>query len=175
MTTRGATSGPSSLAGMIVAELKKCHITHVVWLAHSEAGPVYDIALADPELTLVPVCREGEAVAVAAGLWMGGKNPVVLHQSTGLYDAGDSIRGLALDLRLPLLLLIGYRGWRPEPPFTDSAATFLEPILDAWGIKHYLLDSPEGAGKVSMAYQEAQEMSRPVAVLIVREGERRDR
>jgi sulfopyruvate decarboxylase TPP-binding subunit len=164
------------MADMIIAELKRCHITHVVWLAHSEVGPVYDIVVSDPEFTLVPVCREGEAVPVAAGLWMGGKNPVVLHQSTGLYDAGDSIRGLALALRLPLLLLIGYRGWRPKPPFTDSAATFLEPILDTWGIKHYLLDSPEGVGKVSMAYQEAHETSRPVAVLIVGEGDdRRDR
>ncbi len=155
----------------IMAELTRCHITHLVYLAHSETRSLYDLAQRDPGLTVVPVSREGEAVGVATGLWLGGSNPAVLHQSTGLFESGDSLRGLALDLRIPMLLLIGYRGWRPEPPYTDSAATYLEPYLDAWGIKHYLLEDPEGAGVVSMAYQEARETSRPVALLVVGEGD----
>ncbi len=171
MNASGARSGPVEMADRVMEELARCHITHLVYLAHSETRPLYDLAERDPGLTVVPVCREGEAVGVAVGLWLGGSNPAVLHQSTGLFESGDSLRGLALDLRIPLLLLIGYRGWRPEPPFADSAATYLEPYLDAWGIKHYLLESPEGAGVVSMAYQEARETSRPVAVLVVGEGD----
>ena len=42
---------------------------------------------------------------------MGGKKPVVLIQNTGMMESGDSIRGLALDINLPLVMLIGYRGW----------------------------------------------------------------
>jgi sulfopyruvate decarboxylase TPP-binding subunit len=109
-------------------------------------------------------------MAIAAGLIMGGKRPVVLIQSTGFYESGDSIRGLALDLKLPLLLMIGYRGYpgRGRTP-TDSAARFLEPILDTWGIPHYTVESDAACHYISEAYQEAQANSHPAAVLMGKE------
>ena len=130
---------------------------------------MYDALMSQREITPVPVCREGEAIAVAMGLILGGKKPVVLHQITGFYESGDSVRGLALDLQLPLLILLGYRGWQRERPITDSAAIYGEPILKAWGIKHYLVETDEDLPKISRAYQEAQEGKRPVVVLIGRE------
>lgn len=159
----------SIMAHKILEELKKCGITHVVWLPHSENKAMYETVLREPGMTLVPVCREGEAIPIALGLWLGGKNPVIMHQNTGFYDAGDSVRGLALDYQLPLLMLIGARGWRKSPPLTDSAAIFQEPVLDAWGIKHYLVTDEKDVQKISQAYHETQATSRPVAVLIAEE------
>jgi len=153
-------------AHRVLDELKKCGITHIVWLADSEAGFMYEAMMSQHELTLVPICREGEAIAIAAGLMLGGKEPVVLHQSTGFFESGDSVRGLALDLQLPLLLLIGYRGWQRDAPMTDSAAIFLEPILDTWGIKHYLVETDRDVERISMGYKEAHETNKPVAILI---------
>ncbi len=158
-------------ADRILDELKKCSITHVVWLPDSETRTMYEALMSRHELTPVPVCREGEAIAIAAGLLLGGKNPVVLHQNTGLFESGDSVRGLALDLRLPLLLLLGYRGWQRGSPITDSAAIFLEPILNAWGIKHYLVESDRDMDRISLGYKEAHETNKPVAILIGREYE----
>ena len=85
-------------------------ITHAVWLPDSEARFLYDTMTADPDLAVVPVCREGETFAIAMGLIIGGKTPVVLIQNTGFFESGDSIRALALDWQLPLLVLVGYRG-----------------------------------------------------------------
>ena len=153
-------------ARKVLDELKKCGITHVVWLPDTEARFMYEAMMSQHEITLVQVCREGEAIAIATGLMLGGKEPVVLHQSTGFFESGDSVRGLALDLRLPLLLLIGYRGWHRDAPLTDSAAVFIEPILDAWGIKHYLIETDRDVGKISMGYREAHKTSKPVAILI---------
>ena len=68
----------------ILAELKKNKITHVVWLPDSETNFMYHQLTADPEVDLIPVCREGETMAVAAGLWLGGCKPVVLIQNTGV-------------------------------------------------------------------------------------------
>ena len=161
--------GQSLMTQKILDELKKCGITHIVWLPHSENKAMYEAVSREPSITLVPICREGEAVPIALGLWLGGGNPAIMHQSTGFYDAGDSVRGLALDYQLPLLMLIGARGWRKSPPPTDSAATFLEPVLDAWGIKHYLVAGEKEIPKISQAYQETQATSRPVAVLIAEE------
>ena len=153
-------------ARKVLDELKQCGITHIVWLPDSEAGFMYKAMMNQRDLTLVPVCREGEAIAIAAGLMLGGKKPVVLHQSTGFFESGDSVRGLALDLGLPLLLLIGYRGWHRNAPLIDSAAIFLEPILDAWGIKHYLVETDQDVGKISNGYREALEIGKPLAILI---------
>ncbi len=156
-------------AAAVLSELRECGVTHIVWLPDSETGYMYE-AMRSSELTLVPVCREGESMAIAAGLIMGGKRPVVLIQSTGLYESGDSVRGLCLDLRLPLLLMVGYRGYpgRGRAP-TDSAARFLEPILDTWGIPHYTVDSNAACHHISEAYQQAQVSSHPIAVLMGQE------
>ena len=79
--------GPS-----VVAALKDCGVTHVVWLPDSELG-TWEAALTGPAgLPLVRVCREGEAMAVAAGLTLGGKKPVVMIQCTGLFESGDALR-----------------------------------------------------------------------------------
>jgi sulfopyruvate decarboxylase TPP-binding subunit len=153
-------------AATVLGELARCGVTHVIWLPDSETGYMYE-AMRASQLTLVPVCREGEAMAIAAGLIMGGKRPVVLIQSTGLYESGDSVRGLCLDLKLPLLLMIGYRGYagRSRPP-SDSAARFLEPILDAWSIPYYIVDSDATCHHISAAYEQAQATGHPAAVLI---------
>lgn len=172
-TTSSSLALPASegLTQKILDELKGLRISHIVWLPHSENKDMFEAIRHEPQITLVPVCREGEALAIAAGLWLGGKNPVVMHQSTGFFEAGDSVRGLALDLQLPLLLLIGARGWRPASggPPEDSAAIYLEPILDAWGIKHHLVSHEGEVKKISQAYAEAQKTSRPVAALIAKE------
>ena len=159
-------SNESLQASAVLNELRECSVTDVVWLPDSETGYMYE-ALKASELRLVPICREGESMAIAAGLVMGGRQPVVLIQSTGLYESGDSIRGLCLDLKLPLLLMVGYRGYpgRGRQP-TDSAARFLEPILDTWGIPHYTVDSDATCHHISQAYQQAQATQRPAAVLM---------
>jgi sulfopyruvate decarboxylase subunit alpha len=67
----------------IIEQLKNCGITHVVWLPDSESKFMYEALQAEKDLGFIPVCREGEAFAVASGLWIGGKTPVVLIQNTG--------------------------------------------------------------------------------------------
>ncbi|MFC1933002.1 thiamine pyrophosphate-binding protein [Chloroflexota bacterium] len=156
-----------STAQRILDELKKCGVTHVVGLPDGTLRSVFQALMSQHELTYVPVCREGEAIPIALGLMLGGKEAVTLHQNTGFFDSGDSVMGLALEHRLPLLLLIGDRGWKRDAPITDSAAIFLEPILNAWGIKYYILETDEDADKISIGYKEAHETNKPVAILIV--------
>ena len=118
---------------------------------------------------MVPVCREGEAFAIAAGLITGGKRPVVFMEHTGFFESGDSVRYLVLDTNLSLLILVSERGWEKDEPITDSGAIFMEPILKAWGIKYYFVETAEDAEKISPAYRESQEASKPVAILITPE------
>src|SRR5262245_30383411 len=98
--------GPS-----VAATLAACGVTHVVWIPDSELGTWEPALLAQPDLQLIRVCREGEAVAVAAGLYLGGKRPVVLMQCTGFFEAGDAFRNFVHDLKLPLFFVVGVRGY----------------------------------------------------------------
>jgi sulfopyruvate decarboxylase TPP-binding subunit len=150
----------------IIAELKKNNISHVVWLPDSETNFMYQLLTSDPALDLVPVCREGETMAIAAGLWVGGARPIVLIQNTGIFESGDSIRGLGLDISQPLVMLVGYRGWSRHGLTTDSAARFIEHILHAWGINYYLIETDDDAERISLAIAEAERTQKPVAVLV---------
>ena len=124
-----------------IQALRDAGVTHVVGLPDTETGPVFD-ALAESESPrLVPVCREGEAIAIAAGLWAGGKHPVVLIQSTGLFESGDSLRNVAFELDAPVNLIVGYRGHsgKPNAGAPDTARRFLEPILNAWEVPYEMV------------------------------------
>ena len=105
-------------------------------------------------------------MAIAAGLWVGGKKPVILIQNTGIFESGDSIRGLGLDVHQPLVMLIGYRGCSRHGLTTDSAARFIEHILHAWGISYFLIETDEDADRITLAAEEAERTQKPVAVLV---------
>ena len=150
-------------------ELRKCGIEYVVWLPDSETRHMYDTLQADPHLKLVQVCREDEAIGVYLGLWVAGKEAVVLIQNTGMFNATDAIRATALPLKMPLLLMVGYRTYHRMLKGTtaDTAPVYTEPILKALGIPYYIMDINDDAGCISKAYQQAQATSGPVAVLMV--------
>ena len=108
-------------------------------------------------------------MAVALGLMVAGQRPAVVIQNTGFLESGDSVRGAMLDTGFPFFLMIGYRGWHAGEPMTDSAGIYTEPVLQAWGIPYYLVEDDRDLHRIEQASREAQEGSKPVAVLIGRE------
>src|SRR3989454_7086430 len=94
---------------IVLAEMTKNGVTHVVWLPDSETNFLYQLMQAEPSLRLVPVSREGLAFSIAAGLSAGGQTPIILIQNTGLMESGDSLRGWAIGLNVPGVMLVGYR------------------------------------------------------------------
>ena len=158
--------------------------THVLGIPDNGSAGLFDLASSDDRLSLLTVTREGEAFAVAAGLWVGGATPVVVIQGTGFLESGDSVRGTAIRMGAPMLCLIGYRGYGkmrragidagsgPYPPEmlrradVDSAALLLEPTLKAWGIPHQVLAPERATEMIQSAWAQAQAEERPVALLL---------
>ena len=95
----------------VLAEMKKNGVTHVVWLPDSETNWLFLLMKAEPSLTLVGVNREGLAFSAASGISAGGKTPLILIQNTGLMESGDSMRGWTIQMNVPVVLMVGYRGW----------------------------------------------------------------
>ena len=154
---------------VMLDEMKKNGVTDVVWLPDSETNFLYELMQAEPSLRLIPVSREGLAFSLAAGLSAGGKTPIILIQNTGLMESGDSLRGWALGLNVPVVMLVGYRGWTRHGVNQDTAATYTERFLNAFGINYYLVETSADASRISIAFEEARRMRRPVAVLVADE------
>jgi len=155
--------GPSA-----AATFKACGITHVVWIPDSELGTWESAVLAEPSLHLVRVCREGEAIAVAGGLLLGGKRPVVAMQCTGFFDAGDAFRNFVHDLKLPLFFVVGVRSYQAylQGATADTCPVFTEPILQAWKVPYVVLDKRHGAAELTAAYRQAQAERRAGVALL---------
>ena len=153
----------------VLAEMKKNGVTHVVWLPDSETNWLYLLMKEDPSLTLVGVNREGLAFSAAAGIAAGGKRPLLLIQNTGLMESGDSLRGWAIGLNVPVVLMVGYRGWTRHGVNTDTAAVYTERFLNAFGVNYYLVEGDADAQRISIAFEEATKTKRPVALLVADE------
>ncbi len=171
-------------ADVLYSALADVGVSHIVGIPDSGSAVLFDLILRDPSMSLVPATREGEAFAIASGLWLGRQHPAVLIQTTGLLESGDSLRGTAVRMGVPLLCLIGYRGYakmkeahldpHAGPPTrttltqsdVDSVALLTEPTLRAWGIPYHLYGTDHDAPLVAEAWAQAHREGRPVALLL---------
>lgn len=130
----------------VVASFEKAGFTHLVWIPDSHLG-TWEAALLKSRLAPIRVTREGEAIGVAAGLMLGGARPLVAIQCTGFFEAGDAVRNVAHDLKLPLKLLLGVRSWTAHVlgKTSDNCPRFSEKLIQAWDIPHTLFDPAEAS------------------------------
>src|SRR5688572_19701884 len=80
-------------ARRILETLRRHHVSHVVALPDNASAALLSLLATADGPRMVAVTREGEAFAVASGLWVGGAVPLVLIQNTGLLESGDALRG----------------------------------------------------------------------------------
>jgi hypothetical protein len=161
-------------------------ITHVVGLPDSTSGPLFDAVSRHPAIRLVTVTREGEAFAIACGLWIGGASPLVVIQNTGFLESGDSLRGTAQRMAAPIPIVITGRGYRKmhaagitadDPrtlelmtrPDVDSTALLTEPTLEAWGVPFRRCEGDDDpAADLLATIDDAHSEQRPVALVVAR-------
>lgn len=156
-------------ACLIVEELLRLEVTHIVGLPDNGSRSLFEQLWDRDDMEVILVSREGEAFAIASGLLVGGARPLVLIQNTGLLEAGDAFRGTAYNMGLPLVMLVGYRGYgghREGGSRIDTAATFLEPTLRAWSIPYTIATSDDDVGQLGEAFVRANETSLPAAVVL---------
>lgn len=152
----------------IVGALQELEVSHVVWVPDSTLGPWEAALEAVADMRLVRVCREGEAWPLAAGLHLGGQRPLVMMQTTGLFESGDALRNVAFDLKLPLMALIGVRNALVADS-RDSARVFAEPILRAWGIEYFWLRERRDLPEAVEHWRECRAAGR-LGVVLLAEG-----
>ena len=101
------------------------------------------IAYLTEEGLYTPAVREDEAVAMAAGAYLGGKIPAVLMQNSGLGNALNVLASLNLIYQIPCLLLVSWRGFEgKDAPEHLVMGETMPALLDTVRIPHRTL-SPE--------------------------------
>jgi len=86
---------------------------------------------------------------------------MILIQNTGLQESGDSLRGWLLGMNVGVVMMVGYRGWTRHGVTTDTAATYTEPFINAYGLNYYLVENDADAPRISVAFDEAREDQAP--------------
>jgi len=156
---------------IIYDALKTCGIRLIsalpeTWLVHLVA-----LADADPDTTLVRLAKEEEGVGISAGAHLAGVKSAMLMQNHGLLASINGIVSLAQLYRIPLLMLISYRGsFGEEHPWQTEGGGVTEPVLAALRIPYERLETPEHVlSRIRKAQSLAEASLRPVALLLCRD------
>ena len=112
---------------------------------------VFEARYADVRLILAT--REEEAFGIAAGLYLGGRRPAVMLQSSGLGNSLNAMTSLLVPYQIPVVMVVSMRGdegeWNAaQMPMGRAVRT----ILDAIWIPHL---TAESSGTTSEAVQRA--------------------
>ena len=115
----------------------------------------------------VPAPRENHAVAIAAGVRLGGGRPCVLMQNSGLGLCVDTVFGLQNLYKLGVLLIVSNRGELPwEEVQHQEWGRKTDSILRVMGVRSF--DIQDKMDVVRVAANLAFDKERPVAVLVHR-------
>lgn len=157
----------------IIKALKEAGIRFVVALPdRTTSERLLKPILKDPDLRVVQVCKEDEGVSICSALYCAGQRALLLIQYTGLLDSINALRGVAVEGQNPVCMMVGLLGKEPGVLPTQSkryGLRIVEPILDAMGIEHHLIEGSQDVIKIMPAVERAYERSQPVALLVGRE------
>ena len=117
------------------------------------------------------LAKEEEGIGISAGAHLAGVNSALLMQNHGFLAAINPIVSLSLLYKIPLLMLISYRGYMGEKdPWQTQGGLATEPILRALNIPIWQLSN---ANEIYHRLKDAQTLAHasllPVAVLLTRE------
>src|SRR5689334_11894712 len=99
------------------AEARRAGLDFYTGVPCSFLTPLINGALATPGLAYVGAASEGEAVAIAAGAWLAGRQTAVMCQNSGLGNAVNPLTSLNAPFRIPTLLIVT---WRGQPGLADE-------------------------------------------------------
>ena len=130
--------------------------------------------IARKETRYVLASSEGDAISIAAGLWLGGKMSVVLCQNSGLGNMVNPLTSMSEPFGLPLLMLVTWRG-KPgtkDEPQHKMMGQITPGLLSLMGIEYALLPAEEEASLVAVrtAFEYIKREQKPYALILSEDG-----
>jgi sulfopyruvate decarboxylase subunit alpha len=115
------------------------------------------------------LAREEEGIGICAGAYLTGKMPALVMQNGGLLNSVNGLTTTSLQYGIPTLLVVYYAG-DINTKYFSTVGDMTEPVLDALGIRYYVLREREPVMRtIAGATVLAMDSRRPVAVLLNRD------
>jgi len=134
--------------------------------------PLINGVLSNRALRYVGAASEGEAVAIAAGAWLAGRNPVAMCQNSGLGNMVNPLTSLNAPFAIPTLLVTTWRGrpGEPDEPQHVVMGEITHDLLGLMGIAHAPFPNTEAeiAGRLRAAVAAMEGTQLPFAFVMAK-------
>jgi len=162
-------SAEEAAATKIVTGIKQAGINLIATLPDVNLAQLLYAVDEDPDLLHVPLCREEEGIGICTGAYLVGKKCAAVMQNGGFFNSNNAIISTLLQYQIPLLLMIYYAGDVGDRTFSTSGS-MTEPVLQALGIRYYIMretaDAPELIKRAQILTEDSK---KPVALLLTKE------
>ncbi|MSP39153.1 MAG: hypothetical protein EXR70_11735 [Deltaproteobacteria bacterium] len=160
-------------AEKVVAGLKQAGIDFVAYLPETRLSEILPPLKADESFMLVPVASEAEAVGIAAGASLGGKQPAIYMEGTGVFVSAYNLLTVGERFGVPMLLLVSYIGSMDDRRSTflySHYGTHMIPQLEALGLQYEIVHDDDNIEvKIENAVRTMHGLKQPVVLLFTGE------
>lgn len=119
-----------------------------------------------PDVLHVPSNKEDEGMGLCAGAFMGGRRAAIIMQNTALGVTLNTLATLIQFYRMPLPMLISYRGELGEPVACQvEMAVHTKALLQQFHIPTWHFHRREDAGELDAILKYTFMCNKPVAIL----------
>ncbi len=129
------------------------------------AGVIEEVEAHD-SIFHIPSNKEDEGMGLCAGAFMGGKRPAIIMQNTAIGVTVNTLVTLTQFYRMPLPMLISYRGELKEPVACQvEMAVHTKALLAQLGIPTYHFHNPDDVHELDEILKYTFMCNKPVAIL----------
>lgn len=154
-----------------MSSLRQAGVSIACFLPESLMKELY-VALMDAEdIRTIPVTNEGEGAAICAGVYLSGKRAALVMENSGIRAAAEPLARLGLGARIPVVMIMSYRGDVGEPNWwAVPHGITMEPMLKALRIPYTIVRRIDDIGStVQKAFTQAYAGTQHYAVVLAGE------
>ena len=156
-----------SVNDVIMDALKANNVGFVTTVPCKQLAGVIEKIDQSDDIIHVPANREDEGMGLCAGAFMGGRRPAIIMQNTAIGVTINALTTLIQYYRMPLPMLISYRGEIGEPVACQvEMAVHTKALLAQLNIPTYHFHQPDDAAEMSRILNHAYTTRKPVALLM---------
>jgi sulfopyruvate decarboxylase subunit alpha len=150
--------------------LKGHQVTFFAGVPCSLLEGVLHAGMADPAVTYIPAVREDVALGIASAAHLTGRRGGILMQNSGLGNVVNPLTSFNLIYRLPVLMVVSWRGYGgKDAPEHLIMGEKTPDLLRTLGIPHAVLEADSLEETLRWAISVMEQQLIPAAV-ILRQG-----
>lgn len=155
-----------SIEDRIVADFVNNDIEFVTTVPCKQLAGVIEKIETSNNIYHIPSNKEDEGIGLCAGAYMGGKRPAIIMQNTAIGVTVNTLVTLTQYYRMPLPMLISYRGELGEPVACQvEMAVHTKALLAQLNIPTYHFHQEDDVNELDVILKYTFMCNKPVAIL----------